>query len=143
LASATRDATARYVREAIFDFAELGDETRSRLLADRYATPLKAWIVRYLRGKLVGDTDDLAAPDEAYPLFVRTQEISELRLRDDGSYHFEMNENFKARFSDAVRFQGTSYEVWGAQETRGESRPSEMEVEGGKDIRTASEEDSE
>jgi hypothetical protein len=129
LASETRDETARYVREAIFEFAELAEPWRSRLLADRYSKPLKSWIVRYLRGRLIGDVDHLAAPDEAYPLFIRTAEIQSLALRPDGSYRIAMNENFREKFSDSVRFQRTSFEVWGEREDREPSQEA-FEVQG-------------
>jgi hypothetical protein len=116
LARPTRDATARYVREAIISFADLAEPARSRLLSEEYAEPLRSWIVRYLRGRLVGDADDLAAPDEAYPTFFRTKKVQALSLRSDGSYGVQMEENFRSSFNDAVQFQPTSFEVWGARE---------------------------
>jgi hypothetical protein len=73
---------------------------------------------------------DLAAPDEPYPIFERNPEITSLMLRPDGSYHFEMTENLRAKFSDSVRFEGTSFEVWGEREAR-EPSPQTLEVKGG------------
>src|SRR5919108_2909778 len=145
LARQTRDATAGYVREAIFQFSDLDEPWRSRLLGDRYKKPLKSWIVRYLRGMLVGDVNDLAAPDQAYPKFDRTYEIKTLEQREDGNYHFEMEENFRASFSDSVQFVGKSFEVWGARDetaAEAEAAPFGFEVvKGGTEKETTTEKD--
>lgn len=131
MASRTRDATARYVREAIFEFVDLEEPWRSRLLAERYATPLRSWIVRYLRGKLLGDVDDLAEPDQAYPMFHWKKTMKSLSLQPDGSYRFQMDENFRSSFNDAVQFRPTSVEIWGSREGRREERDgSELEMTG-------------
>jgi hypothetical protein len=137
LASETRDVTATYVREAIFEFADFGEPWRSRLLADRYRQPLKQWIARYRRGKLIGDADELAAPDEAYPLLRRTQRLKGLTLLPDGSYRFQMEENFEGLFNNGVRFHGTSLQVRGVREESAEFQP------GGSERDTTTEEDTE
>ena len=127
LARETRDATAGYVRAAILEFADLDEAWRSRLLGDPFKKPLRSWIVRYLRGTLIGDVDDLAAPDEAYPMFHRTYGIKSLTLRPDDRYNFEMDENFRASFSESVQFKRKSFEVWGAGEETGEAPIEDLE----------------
>jgi hypothetical protein len=111
LSGETRKVTAACVRGAIFEFADLGEPWRGRLLEERYSEPLRSWIVRYLRGRLVGDVDDLAAPGEPYPTFIRTKTLEDVEMLEDGSYHFQMVENFRAPFSEGVEFQGRSFEV--------------------------------
>lgn len=75
--------------------------------------------------------DELAAPDDSYPTFVRTAEITTVRLRPDGSYDLQMNENFRAKFSDGLEFHRTSFEVWGEREERREVASEPPETDGG------------
>jgi hypothetical protein len=65
LAAEVRDRTARYLRTAIFDLCELDPETRSRLEGDPYDKPLRSFVARYMWGTLLGEAEDMAAPDQA------------------------------------------------------------------------------
>jgi hypothetical protein len=133
LAAETRNATAGYVREAVIELAGVPEPYRARLLSPRYAKPLNSWIVRYLRGTLVGDADDLAADGEAYPKVARTSEIQRLSLREDGMYDVSIGEHFSNRFNPAVEFRPTSFEVWGAREAV-EDVPNQPNPPGGDDV---------
>jgi len=124
LARATRDATAKYVREAIFDLADLDEAMRKRLLVPPYGKPMKSWIAHYLKGKLVGETDELAAPGESYPGFTRTTKLIALSLRPDGNYTPQIEEKFSKAYSEGLAFEEASYEIWGARDESIE-RPTE------------------
>jgi hypothetical protein len=113
LAEETRDRTASYLREAIIDFAGLEDEMRQQLLALPYSTPLKCWLVRYLRGRFIGDAADLAAPDQEYPIFHWRSKLKSLKRTETGGYEITPDETLIARFSEEVTFQQTSFEIWG------------------------------
>jgi len=66
-----RHRMADYVRVAILEMCGLDDNTFATLTSDPYDKPLGYWpVVKYLRGKLVGSGDELAAPGNAYP-FIR------------------------------------------------------------------------
>jgi hypothetical protein len=115
---------AKYLRDAVFDLVELDDEVREPLTTHPYETPLNSFVVRYLRGTFLGDAEDLAAPDQEYPLFRWTSKLKTLSRTDNGGYHLEMDEQMTARFSDDVQFQPQSFEVWGPREALGMQPPS-------------------
>lgn len=112
LATDARDRTAEYLRSAIFDLARLADSTREALDAPPYSTPLNSVLSRYHWGKLVGDTDDLAAPDQEYPGFRWSSRLKEFK-KDGDSYLATPEETMTARFSDALQFVEGRFEVWG------------------------------
>jgi hypothetical protein len=116
LAAETRDATAGYVREAILEFADLDEPWRERLLKNTYGKPLRSWIEKYLRGTFIGAADDLAAPDQAYPIFFHRHELKQATAEPDGTYKIQMEETLRGSFNEQLSFQGTSFEVWGARE---------------------------
>jgi len=67
IAARRRDQTAEYLRKAILDVAQCDDALRKKLLENTVA--VGAWrLERYFRGLLVGEGDELAAPDQAYPI---------------------------------------------------------------------------
>jgi hypothetical protein len=123
LAEETRDRTASYLREAILDFAGLDDEIRQQLVIPPYGTPLKSWLVRYLRGRFVGDAADLAAPDQEYPIFHWRSKLESLKRTETGGYELTPDETLIARFSEAVTFQQTSFEIWGPQGAKTDESP--------------------
>jgi hypothetical protein len=115
LAEETRDQTATYLREAIFEVADVDDGIRQRMLVPPYDKPLKSWLAKYLRGDFLGDADDLAAPDQQYPMFRWHSKLKELKRTDTGGYTITPDENMTAVFNDQVKFQPKSFEVWGPE----------------------------
>jgi hypothetical protein len=79
LAADSRDTTARYLREAVLDLVGVAAPVRATLAAAPYAEPQNSWMAKYLRGVFVGDTNDLAAPDQEYPLFRWSSRLKEFK----------------------------------------------------------------
>jgi len=115
LAEEARDQTAVYLREAIFDLAAIDADTRCRMLTHPYDKPLKSWLARYLRGRFHGETDDLAAPGQEYPIFKWKSGIKSLSRSATGGYKLEPSEALTAQFSEDVKFEQVSFEVWGPE----------------------------
>lgn len=118
LAEEARDLTAAYLREAVIDLADIDAETKERLFAPPYDKPLKSWLAKYMRGKFVGDAADLAAPDQEYPLFRWSSKLKSLERTETGGYRVTPDETLTAHFSDKIKFQSTSFEVWGPEEAK-------------------------
>jgi hypothetical protein len=114
LAADARDRTARYLREAILGLLDLHPTNRDRLISDPFDEPLSEWLARHLRGSLLGKTDDVAAPDQEYPLFMWTSSLKEFRRNDDDTFTYLPEETFVERLSEHVRFERRSFEVRGA-----------------------------
>lgn len=60
--------TAQYLRTAILGLLELPFEIAAQLFAPPYDEPFFLYYTKYLRGILISVTDDLAAPDQLYPI---------------------------------------------------------------------------
>jgi hypothetical protein len=128
LAEEARDKTAAYLREAILDLADIDDDTKQRILAPPYDTPLKSWLARYIRGKFHGDSADLAAPDQEYPIFNWQSKLVGLRRTETGGYEIDPEETLTARFNDEVTFERTSFEIWGPEGGAPAADPSPREA---------------
>jgi hypothetical protein len=85
------------------------------MLVPPYDKPLKPWLAKYMRGKFIGDAVDLAAPDQEYPIFRWTSKLEGLKRTETGGYTITPDENMTAVFSDQVRFQAVSFEMWGPE----------------------------
>lgn len=64
----TRHRMAQYIRAEVFDQLGLGGDTLGVLTNDPFDKPMDYWpVVKYVRGKLLGDNRELAAEGNAYP----------------------------------------------------------------------------
>jgi hypothetical protein len=115
LADETRDTTGSYLREAIFELAQIDGETKQRLLAAPYDKPLKSWLTKYMRGKFVGDAADLADPTQEYPIFRWHTKIKSFKRTETGGYELTPDEQLTSQFSSEVKFHPSSFEVWGPE----------------------------
>jgi hypothetical protein len=113
-AAAARDRTAYLLRRAIIEASDLDPSTVGRLLEPPYDSP-KEWFgyKRYVRGTLLADQDELAAPDKQYPMLVIRQTIKKFERKPDGRYELELDTNLQALLAEGVRLQPGSIEMWG------------------------------
>lgn len=110
--SNVRDRTATYVRHAILEMSGLDDNIIKDLISDPYHTPLGHWpLLKYLRGKLIGSSNELAAPGNAYP-FVRWGSEIKTYAFDGSKMEIQVNENLTPEIADGIRIQLKSHEVW-------------------------------
>ena len=113
LAKDTRNRMATYIRNAIFELAELETKLLTTLTSDPYDKPMgHSPIVRYCRGYLLGDSPELAAKGNAYPFMRWKPVITKCEVTEKGKINVEMRENFTAELGGNIRFQPTSYEAW-------------------------------
>jgi hypothetical protein len=119
LATGARDLTARYLRAAILDLAGASEELRSTLTNPPFRDPFNPWVVRYMRGHLLGEADALAAEGQEYPIFLWRSKLTGHGRNEDGSYAVEVAENLQASFNPALRFERRSYEMWGSLDGMG------------------------
>lgn len=114
LAMQVRDATASYLRSAIVDVAGVEEKARRVLLGPPFDTPLGSWrYSKYIRGRLLGTTDELAEEGQEYPRMHWKTMVKAVSRKPSGDYNIEFTEEFKASLGEGVSFQPDSFEVWG------------------------------
>ena len=112
IAARRRDQTAEYLRKAILDVAQCDDALRKKLLENTVA--VGAWrLERYFRGLLVGEGDELAAPDQAYPIVRWRSSIARAHATPTGEITVEHNEEFTPRLAEGISLKPGSVEMWG------------------------------
>jgi hypothetical protein len=115
LSKQVRERMARHVRTSIFDLAGLNGNPRVKLLSDAFAEPLgPSRVVKYLRGRLLGDREDPAQPGNEYPFIRWTTTLKKAELDEAGNFQLEFEEKFTPQLSEGVSFSPKSMEVWKA-----------------------------
>jgi hypothetical protein len=113
LSTNVRQRMAGYVRSAIFDILGIQDDTLQLLTSDPYNKPIGYWpVAKYVRGKLVGSGDELAAKGNAYPFMRWRPSIKAANVDETGEIHLQMEETVTAELADGISFQPQSIEVW-------------------------------
>lgn len=113
LSQKVRHRMARYVRTSIFDLAGLSGDAKTKLLSGAFAEPLGPFrIAKYLRGRLIGERDDLALPGSEYPFIRWATIIKKCEPDDTGKLHIQFEEKLTPELADGVSFTPTSMEVW-------------------------------
>jgi len=106
-------ATARHLRTSIIRLAGVDDEVRDLLLATPFDTPrgpLK--LTKYLWGQLLGDTENLAAEGQKYPICHWKSSLEKVVRNKDGGYSFSPKETFTMSLGSGVSFTPGRFEVW-------------------------------
>jgi hypothetical protein len=112
-ARAVRDKTAKYLRKAILDLVGIENTYRDILLATPYNVPLGNWpVVKYIRGQLLGDSDNLAAKGKKYPVMSWRSTIKSVDFSESGEYDIKFEETLRAHLDNGISFQPGSFEVW-------------------------------
>lgn len=112
-AARVRDRTAAYLREAIVELLELDDAAQAKLLSPPRTEPLGRWpIVKYVRGKLLGDGPELAQGANEYPIMAWRSDITSVTAEDNGNRRIEFNEVLSPQLGDGITFQAQSFQVW-------------------------------
>lgn len=112
-ARAVRDKTAACLRKAILDLVAIENAYRDILLATPYDVPLGNWpVVKYIRGQLLGDSDNLASKGKEYPIMSWRSTIKSVDFSESGRYDVKSEETLRARLGNGISFQRRSFEVW-------------------------------
>jgi hypothetical protein len=105
---------AEHVRRALFELLQLPEASTTALTTGRYEKPRANWLItKYIRGTFLGPGDNLAAPDQEYPLLRWAGRVSAFRRKDDGTHELSFDENVTVVCGDEVQFRPGSFEVWG------------------------------
>lgn len=103
--------TAHHLRRSIVDMLKLDDELRVRLQS--IGEPRGPIIlVRYLRGILSGQADNLPAADQRYPIMEWRGGLNTVTQGADGRYSFTTNEAFTPKLGEGVSFSSIRFEIW-------------------------------
>jgi hypothetical protein len=109
-----RHRMAKYVRTAILEMCELDSAIFSTLTTDPFDEPLGRWpLVKYLRGKLIGSSTELAAPGNAYPI-VKWGTGIETAKWEGGNYNIKITESLTPDLAEGISLQRGSIEMWEA-----------------------------
>jgi hypothetical protein len=112
-ARVVRDKTAACLRKAILDLVAPKEEYRDILLATPYNAPLGNWpVIKYIRGQLLGDSGDLAAETNEYPIMSLRSTIKSVEVSESGEYVIQFDETTTARLANGISFQPKSFEIW-------------------------------
>ncbi len=126
-AMASTEQTFRYVRLAILELIGLSPDDH-RELAERYPRDV-ASLRKIVRGYLLGEADELAAPDQEYPYVEWSSSIRSL-TREGDTFTAQFNEKFTVRCAEGLSFQGSSFEARGRLEPGQEAAvPIDIHVE--------------
>ncbi len=110
-----RHRMASYLRSALFELCNLAADVIEVLTTDPYDKPLGHWpLVKYLRGKLVGEGDELSTPGSAYPFMRWTPSIKSAGFKADGRFDVTLTETLTAELAEGIKFRPVSHEVWKA-----------------------------
>jgi hypothetical protein len=123
-ALAVRNATALYLRTAIVVLSGLDKVNSELLFGPAFLEPFDAIpISRYLRGTLIGETDELAAEGQAYPILHWRTRLAALSRTSDGQYKVRYKEKYVAELGKGVSFQAQSFEIWGPADAKRDREP--------------------
>lgn len=106
---------AEYIRNAILEMSEIDNNTLQTLTSSPFDKPMGYWpVVKYIRGKLIGSGDELAAKGNVYPFMRWRPTIKSATVDENGNLNMEIQETFTAELADGIEFRPQSYEVWKA-----------------------------
>jgi len=113
LAVETRTRMGKYVRESLLGMLDLPADVRARLLGSPFDAPMGDWtLVKYLRGALLADADELAPPESVYPFMKWAPSLTKCELAPTGELKIAISETYTAQLAHGVKFQSRSAELW-------------------------------
>lgn len=117
LAQDVTDATARYLREAIFELSGVAEATRVVLTSHPFDRPLRSHYHRYVWATLVGEGEDLSADGQEYPTLIWKSGLKSLAVdpSDEDRLLAQPEETMTARTAPGIAIQPRRWEMWGAE----------------------------
>jgi hypothetical protein len=105
LSQQARTKTATYVRTCLLELVGLHSDAKAKLLSQPFSEPLGHWpLIKYLRGTLQTDRDDLAALGNEYPFMHLIPEIKKCELTEDGKLQVQLGDKYTAELAEGVTF---------------------------------------
>lgn len=113
LSKDVRHRMAKYIRNTILELSGLEAEPLRVLTSGPYEKPMGHWpIVKYVRGRLLGESPELAAKGNAYPILRWKPVINKCEATKDGKINIRFSENLTAELGEGISFQPISFEAW-------------------------------
>ncbi|NKE72993.1 hypothetical protein [Candidatus Manganitrophus noduliformans] len=113
LSKDVRHRMAKYIRNAILELSGLEAEPLRVLTSDPYDKPMGSWsIIKYVRGRLLGKSPELAAKGNAYPFLRWKPVINKCEILEDGKINIQVSYNLTVELAEGISFQPISYEAW-------------------------------
>ena len=115
LSKDVRNKMAKYTRTAIIELCDLEKDKINILLTEPFNKPLGYWpIVKYLRGKLIGKGDQLAAEGNTYP-FMKWKSAYKTTLEDKTKkLNISIKDSINPELGQGISFKPISREIWQA-----------------------------
>jgi len=114
LATAVRDKVAGYLRQAIIRLLGVPADVVRELLEKPYERPLGTeGYVRYLRGHLLAEHNELAPEGQEYPLVEWRFGVQQFSLSEAGEMKLNFSQSMTPRLGEGVSFRPRSFEVYG------------------------------
>lgn len=111
-AESVRHELAKHVRASIFRLANVACATIDELTRGPYDKPVGYWpLAKYVRGTLLGTSEQLAAPGNNYP-FIKWNPVVTACSVSDGNINITTKETFTAELGEGIGYNQRSYEVW-------------------------------
>ena len=108
-----RHRMAEYTRIALLEMCGLEEGNFNILSKEPFKKPLGCWpIVEYLRGKLIGESDQLATKGNTYPFMRWKPTIINTSVDKNGKYNIKMKDAITPELGQGISFQPVSREVW-------------------------------
>jgi len=127
IAAIKRGATD-HVRRAILECSGIDRSTLDHLTSPKFREPRANWpFTKFVRGAFVGPLDDLAAPDQQYPMLRWKAGIRDFVNVGGGRYSFTPEDNLTIVCGKGASFEAGSFEVWGPSNDPTEPFPEKMD----------------
>jgi hypothetical protein len=108
-----RDQTASYLRESIIELLDLDEDVKSFYMDKTKNKPLGNWpVVKYIRGHLIGESNDLATEKSQYPILSWKSKMKSFNQSETGDYTISFDEKWTPRLGSDIKFQPQSFEIW-------------------------------
>jgi hypothetical protein len=112
-AKQVRDKTALYLRKAVLRLLDIEQIYSETILSFPRDIPLGHWpVVKYIRGQLLGSSDELAVEENEYPILAWRSMIKSVDTNDEGKYSLNFEEKFTPKLGEGIAFKPQTFEVW-------------------------------
>lgn len=104
---------AKYVRAAVLRMSDLSRDVEELLLAEPYGSPLGTWpLVKFVTGKLVGSSSDIATKGQAYPFIRWRSTVESCSFDDNGRFSVRVKDSITPEVGGGISFRLSSIQVW-------------------------------
>ncbi len=108
-----RHLMAGYVRTAILEICGVNRNSFKILTEEPLDRPIGHWpLVKYVRGQLIGEGENLAVPGKVYPFMRWKPDVKSFKVGKDKKINIKFNETFTAELAKGISFKPHSTEVW-------------------------------